>query len=464
MYKKILNTCITLLLALALVLSCSSAGEVNPKSLPGLQIVNRFFETFEQGDVNRLVEFLDENVMLSFLAEKDAVPYAGTASGIDEAKDALNQFFRLVKISSIVTESIEDNGEGTFEVFARIQGMVSSSSRMIDIQHRVTFLIEPGSGILEVSLAFARASMELALTARGEGTIISDINTTEEGLALMASRIEVVKPIIGEGSYEDFRPNEVPAELPEEAILTMVTIGGIPCERIEKEGVDTSKIILEFHGGGFALETPGVYRALNYRFVEELNYPLIAVEYRLAPEYPFPAGLEDNFAVYDALLVDYSPEDIIFVGDSAGGGYVFSTALLARDRRVPQPGAIIALSPWLDLSNSGDSYEFNREADFITKKFLDNCAGWYVGDTYPNDPLISPVLADVSGLPPVYMTISTNEILMSDSITMFNKLAESDVEVFIEFATNLPHVWPRFVDTVDTEKTIKRIGEFVRGL
>lgn len=284
---------------------------------------------------------------------------------------------------------------------------------------------------------------------------------------------------------EQFRPawdafgSSMP-DVPKRIEIEEEEINGVPGEWVISPNADDDKVLLHFHGGGFSIGSPSFYRQMNYRLSKAAKVTVFSVDYRLAPEHPYPAGVEDCIAVYEGLLKDgYEPEDIAFSGDSAGGGIVFQALLLIRERGLPMPVAAVAISPWVNLTNTGFTVYKNATdvnpngTDPMTSLFnLHRMSIWYLKGTDPlnpngmnaNDPLVSPVFADLTDFPPVYLTASNIETLYGDSLLLLDKLSEADVNTTFEIGVGLPHVWPAFAYAYpEGQETINRIGQFLKG-
>ncbi len=269
-------------------------------------------------------------------------------------------------------------------------------------------------------------------------------------------------------SLEEVRAswNEFGDSIPEYAsdvMIEQVDADGVSAEWVVFPGAEDGKVILHFHGGAYAFGRPKTYRNFNSRLSEAAKTRILAVDYRLAPEHPFPSAIEDTLGAYKWVLSQgVEPANVGFVGESAGGGLVFATLLAARDQGVTLPGAAVAVSSWLDMEGSGPSYEFNREADpMIGPGALDKTAEQYLNGADPKSPLASPVHADVEGLPPLYLLVGSTEVLLDDSREMFSKLSSAGVNVTLEVAPEMPHIWPIFAYQIPEGRlAIRRMAQF----
>ena len=224
------------------------------------------------------------------------------------------------------------------------------------------------------------------------------------------------------------------------------------------------KIVLYLHGGGYVVGSIDTHLMLCAPMAETLQRAMILPEYRLAPEHPFPAALEDALTVYRWLLTQgYAPTDIIFAGDSAGGGLSLAAALSLRDRGEPLPAAIVCLSPWADLTHSGQSHIAKARADVIlTTKVLKEWALCYAEKARLADPLISPVFADLRGLPPILIQVGSEEILLDDSLALAEKAKAGGVEVTLRVWDGMWHVWHALGNLIpESRMAFEEIGQFV---
>jgi len=239
----------------------------------------------------------------------------------------------------------------------------------------------------------------------------------------------------------------------------------VPCEWVIAPGAHEDKILLHLHGGGYVIGHPNGYRNYNSRVSEAIGAPVLAVDYSLAPEFPFPTAIEDCLNVYKWVLEHgYEPENVAFTGESAGGGLVFATLLAARDEKIPLPAAAVAISPWIDLTNSGASHQFNEQFDpMIGPAVLDMFAAAYINGDDLRNPLASPIFSELAGLPPIYLLVGSTEVLLDDARTLFMKLSRAGVDTTIEVAPNMPHIWPIFAYQIPEGRTaIARMSNFFK--
>jgi monoterpene epsilon-lactone hydrolase len=232
-----------------------------------------------------------------------------------------------------------------------------------------------------------------------------------------------------------------------------LTVAGRPAVLVQPEaGVTRPGTILYFHGGSFALGSPRTAMGLTAGLVTRTGMQAISIDYRLAPEHPFPAGIQDCLAAYRALLDEGThAASIAFVGDSAGGGLTITTTLAARDAGLPMPGSLVAFSPGLDPTRSGASMDTKQGIDpFFTKEGMGHTAAMYLGGQDPNQPLAAPaVLADLTGFPPILLQAGTNELLLDDSVRLAQRARDAEVDVILDITAGVPHVFQSFIGQLD---------------
>jgi epsilon-lactone hydrolase len=253
---------------------------------------------------------------------------------------------------------------------------------------------------------------------------------------------------------------------PETTRTLAVNAGGVMADLIVTPASQEHRHILFLHGGAFIIGSPSLYRHLTWRVAAAAHACVLAVDYRLAPEYPFPTALDDALAAYTWLLADGAdPAGIALMGDSAGGGLVFSLMLKLRDQGRPLPGAAVALSPWTDLALTGASLSLNGAADPMLRTdhpplFVND----YLAGADPRTPYASPLYGDPAGLPPTLIQVGSDEVLRDDAVRMAERMQAAGCEVELEIWPRMPHVWHAFVPFVpEASRAIARIGTFVAG-
>lgn len=229
-------------------------------------------------------------------------------------------------------------------------------------------------------------------------------------------------------------------------------VAGRPALRVEPDGEPRPGTILYFHGGSFALGSPQTALGLTASLVSKTGMRAISLDYRLAPEHPFPAGIEDCVAAYRELLDSgAAAESIAFAGDSAGGGLAVTTTLAAKAAGLPVPGAVVAFSPGLDHTRTGQSMETKAGIDpFFTREGMGHTGDMYLAGQDPNQELLAPaVYADMTGFPPLLLQVGTNELLLDDSVRLAERARAADVDVILDVTANVPHVFQSFIGQLD---------------
>ncbi len=278
----------------------------------------------------------------------------------------------------------------------------------------------------------------------------------------------------GEESLEDIRANLIHLEralpVPEDARVEALDAGGVPAEWVRAPAAEAAsdKALLYLHGGGYAFCGPGTHRLLAYNLSQTTGMACLLLDYRLAPEHPYPAAVEDAVAAYDWLLAQGYPADNLAVaGDSAGGGLTLATMLELRRCNHPLPGAIACLSPWTDMTISGASIAGNAAADpLVRRESLQRCAEWYLGaegGADPTDPLVSPLLGDLNGLPPLLIQVGSEEILLDDAARLAVRAEQAGVAVEYQCWENMFHVWQLYAPMLsEAREAIAGIAGFIK--
>ncbi|WP_169802728.1 alpha/beta hydrolase [Neobacillus soli] len=256
------------------------------------------------------------------------------------------------------------------------------------------------------------------------------------------------------------------ARMPKNCQVVPLEIEGMYAEWLSTASSLEDKVILYLHGGGYAFCSADTHRPLAARIGQASGVKVLFPEYRLAPEHPFPAAIEDAVNVYRWLLDQgYIPSNIIFAGDSAGGGLSLAAALVLREQNEPLPAAIICLSPWVDLTSSGESYTKNNGLDpYLSVQGVREGAHMYAGKEGSLDhPLISPVFADLTGFPPLFIQAGNHEILQSDAEKLTAQARLAGVAATLKVWEGMWHVWQISGDLLpEAKRAIDEIGEFVR--
>ena len=228
------------------------------------------------------------------------------------------------------------------------------------------------------------------------------------------------------------------------------TIADRNAEWLEPPGARNDKVLLYFHGGAYLMGSCATHRPLVSQVVRAAGVRALVPEYRLAPEHPFPAAVDDATAIYRALLADgHAPADIIVGGDSAGGGLTMAMLLTLRSGKEPLPAFAFLLSPWLDLTGAGESMRTRADHDpWFQPEYLHVVADYYCREEERHDPRVSPVYADLHGLPPVFIQVGEDEILLSDSTRLADGITAAGGNVDIEIWPDMWHVFQAFAPYV----------------
>ena len=231
--------------------------------------------------------------------------------------------------------------------------------------------------------------------------------------------------------YEQFTAQ---FELPEDAVFEQVGAGGVSAEWISTPGVAEDRVVMYLHGGGYMIGSMRTHRSPLSYLSRVSDARVLGLNYRLAPEHPFPAAVEDSVAAYRWLLAEgVSPRRIAIGGDSCGGGLTIATLVALKYFGDPLPAAGISHSGWTDLAHTGDTFETKAEEDpLIDKEMLEGMAAAYLGDRSRTTPLASPYYADLQGLPPLLVQVGTAEVLLDDSLRLADRAKEAGVDVTLE--------------------------------
>jgi len=244
-----------------------------------------------------------------------------------------------------------------------------------------------------------------------------------------------------------------------------VSAGGVKAEWVSAPGADPNRAVLYLHGGGYVIGSISTHRSLAGRLSRASKARVLLIDYRLAPENPHPAAVEDAVAAYRWMLQQgLKPSRIAVSGDSAGGGLTVATLVAIRDAKLAMPAAGAPISPWVDLEGIGDSMTTKAAADPIVQKAgLLQMAQAYLAGKDPRTPLAAPLYADLSGLPPLLIQVGTAETLLDDASRLAERARKAGVKVTYEPWENMIHVWHLFAPMLDEgQQAIERIGAFVQ--
>ncbi len=252
---------------------------------------------------------------------------------------------------------------------------------------------------------------------------------------------------------------------PEGVTVEPTELGGRPAEWLRPHGAPADRAVLYLHGGGYCIGSLGTHRGLAGRLALAADRSVASLDYRLAPEHPFPAAIDDALAAYRQLLDEgYASERLAIGGDSAGGGLTLATLVAARDEGLPLPAAAFALSPWVDLTQTAGSYERFAGLDpMVTKAGLDTMAAAYLGDRDATRPLASPLFADLAGLPPVHVEVGAVEALVDDSTRLVDALRAAGGKATLTVWPGLVHVFQAFPGDLvpEADESVAAVGAWL---
>jgi monoterpene epsilon-lactone hydrolase len=252
--------------------------------------------------------------------------------------------------------------------------------------------------------------------------------------------------------------------LPADVTVTAAVLGGVPTAEITIDGIEPRHVVLYFHGGVYVLGDAFQAADLASQIGRRTRAKVISVDYRLAPEHPYPAAADDALAAYQALLHNgTAPSGIAFAGESAGGGLAIATLVNARDHGLPLPAAAFVMSPYADLTLAGTTMETKREADpLMSRENLQSRVTDYTAGQDAALGLISPIFADLSGLPPLIIQAGTHEVLLDDAVRLARQAATADVQVTLDITPRVPHVFQTFYPILDeAAAALDRAGQLL---
>lgn len=250
----------------------------------------------------------------------------------------------------------------------------------------------------------------------------------------------------------------------DDVVVEPVEASGIPAEWLSSPGADADRVVLYLHGGGYTTGSLATHRDVASRVGRASSTRVLSIAYRLAPEHPYPAALDDAVAAYEWLLAGgQEAKRVALAGDSAGGGLAATVLLALRDRGLPMPGAAALIAPWTDLAPSADTLarRLSRDALMSTDKWGE-ASGHYVGDADPYDPLISPLYGKLHDLPPVMVQVGTADGLLEDGRAFVEKLQEAGGVAELDVYEGLIHEFQQLVPWApETSTAMDRLGAFI---
>lgn len=270
----------------------------------------------------------------------------------------------------------------------------------------------------------------------------------------------------------DFQVNEIRGPvnrlaaipLPLPVKITPVLADGVPGEWVQTRRCAPKRVILYLHGGGYIAGSARTHRLLTAEIARRAATRLLAIDYRLAPEHPFPAAVEDARRAYEWLLTqDLAPQQIVLAGDSAGGGLAVALLLSLRAAGLPLPAGAVCLSPWFDLALTGASLAVNGRTDYLNEQVLRGAAHFYLAGADPHTPLASPMYADLQGLPPMLVQVGAAEALLDDGQQFVRRAQAAGVNVRLEVGEQMVHVWQFFHLLVpQARQALRSIAQFIQ--
>jgi monoterpene epsilon-lactone hydrolase len=252
--------------------------------------------------------------------------------------------------------------------------------------------------------------------------------------------------------------------LPADVTVTAAELGGVPTAEVTVEGIEPRHVVLYFHGGVYVMGDAVLAADLASQVGRRTHAKVISVDYRLAPEHPYPAAVDDALAAYEALLENgIARSDIAFAGESAGGGLAIATLINARDHGLPLPAAALVMSPYVDLTLAGTTMETRRAVDpLLSRELLRPRVADYTSGQDAALGLISPIFADPSGLPPLIVQAGTHEVLLDDALRLARRAVAADVQVTLDITPRVPHVFQAYYPILAEAATaLDRAGQLL---
>jgi acetyl esterase/lipase len=278
-----------------------------------------------------------------------------------------------------------------------------------------------------------------------------EINAFKQQLKQLTAAREGVSPSIDaqRQSFDAQHGAVLPAE---DCEIAAFRSGQVRGERITPKGADKRKALIYHHGGGHMFGSPLSHRHLVSRLAKAAGVVAFNMEYRLAPEHPYPSALEDALAAYRYVSSEgFKPRNVVLGGESAGGNLTAALLLKLRAEHLEHPAGAYLLSPWLDLTQSGESYEARAPHDpMLTRAALERCSEAYRAGVSGDDPFVSPLMADLTGLPALFIQVGADEVLLSDSLDFTRRAALAGVEVQLQVWPEMVHAWPLFHPALPT--------------
>jgi monoterpene epsilon-lactone hydrolase len=252
---------------------------------------------------------------------------------------------------------------------------------------------------------------------------------------------------------------------PASCAVEAMTLGGVAAEKIAPSNAAADRTLFYLHGGGYCVGGCDSHRTLVARMAEAAQATAFVIDYRLAPEHPFPAAHDDAMAAWRAVLeLGRDPARTVFAGDSAGGGLSVACAVAARDAGLPLPAGLHLISPWVNLTNASPAYAAKAETDFIiTQQGSDEFAASYLGDGDRRTPQASPLFADLASLPPMLIQVGSEEVLLSEPTQLAEAAGLARVDVTLRIWPDMVHIWPFFPMISAGARAIEESSAWIRA-
>jgi acetyl esterase/lipase len=266
-----------------------------------------------------------------------------------------------------------------------------------------------------------------------------------------------------EAARESFDERFGGLPLGDDVTLAQRRLGSIPALDVKVAGADSHGVILYLHGGAYEIGSARTGANLAAPLSRRSGVPAVSLEYRLAPEHPFPAALHDALAAYRELVESGQP--VVVAGDSAGGGLALATLLAARAEGLPMPAGAVVFSPWADTTLSGASIDARSDYDpMFSRAHMVESAARYLGGADPRNELASPLFGDLTGFPPLLVQVGSAEVLLDDSLRLVARAAEQEVDVSLDVLAGAPHVFQYFADVLpEADEALDRAATFIRN-
>jgi len=336
-------------------------------------------------------------------------------------------------------------------------------ARLSSCPERQVVIVDNGCGASPPVLFTPNSRLCCGANDSGDATMtVTELNTLVQ---LLRERGRPENPTVPQ-MRERFKLLGQKFPAPADAVVEPVVVGEATGEWISAPGVDRSRVVLHLHGGGYVLGDGLVtHRNFAYNLSRAADARVLLLDYRLAPEFPFPAAVEDATAACRHILAEgIEPRRLVISGDSAGGGLAVSTMVVLRDDGDPLPAGAICISPWTDMEGTGETMQSKLTEDpMITPEAIAWFAELYLAGADPRSPLATPLNADLAGLPPLLIQVGSAECLLDDARRLAARAEQAGVDVRLEVADRMIHVWHLFAPMLSEGRdAIERAGSFVR--